>query len=103
VLDLLSKILCWIEKLPVLVLIAIVDGINELLVGIGALIDLLVGILPDMPDVPNITSDWTEGIGWANYFFPLAYAVDLLGTILALWLTWLLVSIALRWVKGVGT
>lgn len=79
-------------------MIALVGVINLLVVSIGGWIQLLSLGLPDMPAPPTApVADW---IGWLNWLFPIGPMIAALGVFVALWATFLLVRIPLRWVKA---
>jgi hypothetical protein len=86
------------ESIGRFVLNAIIDGINLLIVAVGALIGVVMALLPNMPAVPEPPDD-----GFLHtfaYFFPVGGVVALLGLFVTAYIAVLVVRIALRWVKA---
>lgn len=80
------------------VLNAIIDAINLLIVAVGALIGVLMALLPDMPDAPEPPD---EGIlATLAYFYPVGAVVAALALFVAAYVALLVIRIALRWVKA---
>lgn len=86
----------------------VVPALNAAIAALGAAAAAAVALLPDMPDLPDepsfFTSD-TPGSGtsspveWVAWFFPVHTVVQALTFVLAMWLLWQAVAVALRWAK----
>jgi len=86
------------------------DGIEELAVlavhgliaAFAAVLSVLFAALPDMPALPELPSTLTMALEWVAWVFPVDTLVDVLGFVLAMWLLWQAVAIALRWARALG-
>jgi len=78
----------------------VIDAINGLIAALGSMIAALVSVLPDMPDLPTMPAPFTTAYAWVSWFFPVSTVLDILAAVLAFWITWQLVVIALRWAKA---
>lgn len=97
-LGLLRWIADALESMGAYVLVGLVDGVNAIITAIGALIGVLVGLLPSIPDPPAAPA--AEWIGWLNWIYPLAPALAAATGLLLLYTLLLGLRIALRWVKA---
>ena len=97
--ELLQRIVCELVKIPVKLIDLVVMVVNFVIQAFGALAGVLVGLLPTFPDAPAPPSSGI--IAYANWFVPLAPIIAAIGMFIVLWLVWLLLAIALRWVKAV--
>ncbi len=80
------------------VLIALVGIANLVILAIGGWVQLLMLLLPGMPAAPTVpVASW---VGWLNWLFPIAPMVGALGVFVALWVTFLVVRIPLKWAKA---
>jgi hypothetical protein len=99
VIDLLSQLIhnfvCWIET-------AIMVSINAIIYALGTVISGLLAILPTMPDPPTMPTWATDALGWVAWVFPVGTLLDVIGFLVAAFLLWFGVSIALRWAKAVS-
>ncbi len=96
--QLLQLILCAIQQIAALVGWFVVTIINLVIAAIGALAAVLVALLPSMPSEPSAP---TGGIlGFVNWVVPLGPLVGGLAVAVILWLGFLAIKIALRWVKA---
>jgi hypothetical protein len=95
----------WLADLLLGILCAIIAGLvyalNFVIEGLGALIALMVGLLPDMPTLPALPSQVTTVLGWINWFFPVETVVTFLTFMVTAWLIWQGVAIGLRWAKAI--
>jgi hypothetical protein len=93
-----SDIWAVVSNLPAVLLASLENLINIVIAGIGSTINALLTLLPSLPNPPSIpTGDW---IGWLNWIFPVGACVDsALGT-LVMFLLYMALRIALRWVKA---
>lgn len=81
------------------VLNALITMINLLIVAVGAFINAVVSLLPDMPASGGGTfgGSW---MGWLNYYVPVAELVAGLVIWVGIWGLFLLIRIPLRWAKA---
>lgn len=76
--------------------------INGLIAGFGAVLGGFVSLLPDMPALPAMPTAFTTAYAWVAWFFPVNTLLSLLAAVLAFWLIWQVVVVALRWAKAVN-
>ena len=95
IVDLLNQLVCWIMT-------ALVSTLNLILRALGALIASLVALLPDMPATPSVPSPLVTAVGWINWIFPVSAVASFFTFILAAWLLWQAVAVAMRWAKALG-
>ena len=81
-----------------LILWGIVSAINLLIAAVGALLQTILGLLSFMPDPPE-TPAW-EWLAWLNWVFPLGDVLGVATGLLGLWTAFLLIRVALNWVKA---
>ncbi len=93
----LSDIWNAIKDLPFLILDGIVDLINAFIAGIAALAELLLDLLPAFPDPPSGPESGI--VSWLLWMVPLGTMLSLFSVLVTLWITFLLVKTALKWVK----
>ena len=100
----LAGITGWLESLVTnlvcFIITALVRALNLILVALGALIEALVSILPNMPSLPETPAEVGEVMGWVNWFFPVGTTIAVLAFLLTAWLLWQGVAIGLRWAKA---
>jgi hypothetical protein len=80
-----------------------IDAVNGLIAGFALVLQGLYAVLPDMPALPAVPSEVTEAASWVSWVFPVGTLVDILVFILAMYLTWQAVAIALRWAKALNS
>jgi uncharacterized membrane protein YdbT with pleckstrin-like domain len=97
----LDQVLCWLSKMPALVLKALVDFANLIIAGIGAAITTLIALLPDMPTYTPFITD-SSLLSTANWFYPFGALVDAIGAVLTLWAVWLGIRIILNWLRVIN-
>jgi hypothetical protein len=87
-----------ILDLPFLIIGGLVEMINALIVAIAALAEFLLALLPSFPDPP---SEPASGIvGWLLWMVPLGTMLALFTVLVSLWVGFLGVKMALKWVKA---
>lgn len=95
---LLEAILCAIETLAAGIVDLLIVMINAAIVGLGALVAVVMLLLPEMPAPPPLPE---AGIlGFVNWLFPLAGAAALLATMGGLFLGYMAVRIILNWLRA---
>jgi hypothetical protein len=93
----LSKIFNVLTHLNVWIEIGAVDVLNYFFSGVTAFMALLAAALPNLPG--NLSwpgGDWVTLLNWG---YPLGALVAVWGSLLTLWLLFLPIRTALRWVK----
>lgn len=91
--SLIDGLVGWIETAAVWV-------INLVITGIATDVNLVVSLLPSMPAQPTIPQPINVGLDWVGYWFPMSYLFNLIVTMGAIWLTWIVIRIPLRWGKA---
>jgi hypothetical protein len=87
-----------ILDLPFLIIGGLVELINALIIAIAALAEFLLSLLPAFPDPP---SEPASGIvGWLLWMVPLGTMLALFTLLVSLWIGFLGVKVALKWVKA---
>jgi hypothetical protein len=72
--------------------------VNALVAAVGALLAVVVALLPGMPAAPSLGGpDW---LGWLNWLLPIGPMLAIAAAMIACWVTFLIVRVALRWVKA---
>jgi len=84
---------CW-------VLTGIIMAVNYVILGLGALLEGLLALLPPMPDLPSVPSEVSTAFAYGKYWFPVDFFITLLAIFVALWLAWFIIAIPLRWAKA---
>lgn len=81
----------------------LIDGmvalVNAVLAALAAAANAVLSLLPSMPSLPSLPTPFVTAESWVAWFFPVQTVVDVLGTVLAIWLVWFVVSTAFRWAK----
>jgi hypothetical protein len=93
--SLVTNLVCFIET-------AAIRVFNLIIAAIGSLIEALAAVLPDMPDMPDRPAAFDTALGWINWIIPVGTVVTIAGFVLAAWLVWQAVAIALRWAKALN-
>jgi isoprenylcysteine carboxyl methyltransferase (ICMT) family protein YpbQ len=91
--DLLNGIVCFIET-------AVITVLNLAIVALGALWEVLIGLLPNMPDHPTLPSFVVQGVRWANYVVDLPWIIGYMASFFALMAGLWAIMIPLRWLKA---
>lgn len=80
--------------------------VDQLVISFGFIVNAAVDASPAMPAAPDLgfasylPDEVVKWFNFGNEYFPLSYLVGvLIPLILALWLVWIVVAIALRWGK----
>lgn len=100
-LDILSKILCWIRQIGAMVLNAFIDTINLLIVGLGALFQATVDAWPiNAPALPSVPDVLVTAIAWIRWSpFPIVAVLAFFAFWLTVTVAWMLIGPILRWTK----
>jgi hypothetical protein len=99
----LAQILCWIKQIGAMVLNALIDVINLAIVGLVAVVNAVVSVLPDVPEPPEwLGTIGADVIGAANWLIPIGFCIEWLAALAALWLAMQGVFVLLRWAKAVN-
>ena len=93
---LLTDILHGILDIPFLIVALLVEAINGWILIIALLIKTLVSLLPGFPELPEVPG---EVFGVVNWFFPVSAVLAVFVTVMAVWLIYMGIKIALNWVK----
>lgn len=96
--DALEGIYNAVTSFAQLVLWGVVTAINYVIAAVGALLGVVLAALPGFPDPPTFAQD--SWVGWLNWFFPIGEFLALAVLFVTLWLSFLLIRIAARWVKA---
>lgn len=95
---LLDQILCVVEKMAAAIVSLLVIMVNGAIIGLGAMLGVVVALLPDMPAPPSPPS---EGVlAWINFVVPLGPLAALVLTLSALFAAFLGVRIMLNWLRA---
>lgn len=98
IIDLLGIVVCVLTALASFILAGIIFAVNALIVGIGAFLLALAALMPDMPDAPPNPDGGV--LGTLNWIMPLSQLLGGLTIVLTLWLAFLGLRVALRWMKA---
>jgi len=98
VIGLLQEILCAVERLAALIVNGLVAVLNQMITGIGIMLEVLLSLLPNMPEAPAPPSSGV--LGFMNWFIPLAPLATLLVTMGGMFGAFLLVRIGLNWMRA---
>jgi hypothetical protein len=77
----------------------VIQALNEVIKALGVLASAALAILPAMPSFPSLPSQFTEVMGWINWFFPVGTVFDIAAFLVTAWLIWMVVRVALHWAK----
>lgn len=94
-----SYLLCLVQKFAFWVATGLIDGVNALIVGIGAAIAAIVTHLPDMPAWPSEFAGYN--FAWLNWLAPVSSLVALAGSGITLLLGFYAYKIALSWLRAI--
>lgn len=97
-LTLLWKALCALWNIPYWIIDLLVFSINGLILALGTLAQAAVELLPGFPTPP--AAPQAGALAYANWFLPIGGLLVGLAAFVAAWITFSLVSIALRWVRA---
>lgn len=89
----LEDILTALQDLGIYFLSALVEFLNKIFEGMGAIVTVLFELLPKMPLAEEVH---IEGIAWLNWFYPVGTVVAVLVSGLALYVGWLAVRYLLQ-------
>jgi hypothetical protein len=97
-LDYLRDILCAILNLGAIIIDLLVAAINALIVAIGVALAFFITLLPTLPDAPDPPDSGVLAI--LNWFIPVVPLLAFATTAIGLWVTFLLIKIALNWLRA---
>lgn len=100
-LGVLEAILCAVQKIGCWIIDGIVAGVNLLIAGLAAAVQLLLDNQIPFPDLPAIPAFITTATGYLAWFFPVSTLLDVLAFVLTAQLLWWVISIGLRWARAV--
>jgi hypothetical protein len=80
----------------------VVKAFNGLIAVLAAAANAVLSLLPGMPSFPTMPTQVSNVLGWINWFFPVGTLVDILTTLVAAWLIWMVVRVPLRWAKVIN-
>lgn len=88
----------------------IIWALNMTITGLALIVAGVLAVLPAMPALPLAEVDGAPALpgglstaaGWVAWFWPIGTTVDIFAFIIAAWIVWLGVSIALRWAKALN-
>lgn len=89
-----------IAYLGTMVLGAIVDGINAMLVAMAAVVTATFSLLPTISDAPALGSGASTWLGWLNWFYPVGPLLDGLAGLVGIYLTFLAYRYVLRLLRA---
>lgn len=82
--------------------VAIIWCVNQIILSIAALANTALSALPNMPSFPSIVpSQLATWYNYGAYWFPVGWLITNIVVFTAIWLTWLVVAVPLRWAKAV--
>lgn len=96
----LSFLRDWLDKFVCFVKTALVEVVNLLISGIGALWEAVVDLLPDMPGQPDLPSQIDQAIWLMNEITDVGWLVAYVVTFFVMFGTLLGVMVALRWIRA---
>lgn len=97
-LDALGWIKDTVAAFGQLVLWGVVTAFNGLIAAVGALLGLVMSLLPNLPPVPG--NPVAEATGWIAFFIPAGPIVAFAALLITAYVALLVIRIALRWVKA---
>lgn len=97
-LSVLKAILCAIVSMAAHIADLLVLVFNSFVLVVATVAGALVSLLPSMPDAPPAPD--SSVLVDLNWLFPLGAILAGMVALTALWTSYLLLSIALRWVKA---
>lgn len=98
----LKQLLCLAQQMVEAITKAMVLALNQLIVYLAAVIDEVMDLMPTMPAFPDVPTEFTTAVGWVAWLFPVNTVFDIVAFLIAAWLVWQGVMIALRWAKASG-
>lgn len=96
--ELLTNILCVLEKMAAAIVGLFVVMLNAMIVGLGAFLGVILALLPNMPESPQPPESGV--LQFINFFVPLASLAALLVTMGALFVGFMAVRVALNWLRA---
>jgi len=96
VLTFLGEILHGILDLPYVVINLLVGVVNAIIAALAAIAAAALSLLPGFPDPPSPPGGVVGALLWV---FPLGTVLAFFGLMVAAWITFLAVKVALNWFK----
>lgn len=99
--NLLDAILCLFKQIGAFFLNALIDFVNLLIAGIGALFQATVNAWPiNFPDIGNTPAVLITAMGWIRWSpFPIAAVLAFFAFWLLVTVAWMVIGPVLRWTK----
>jgi len=96
-LSIFEDILCIISGLASIIEYAAVVVVNDLIIGLAAVLAVVAPLLPSMPSFPDLSG---QNFAWLGWLVPVSSIVGLNSLAVTIFLTMFGLRIALRWVKA---
>lgn len=90
-----NQMVCWVRT-------GVTDVINSVVFALGALIGGLLSLMPTIPTAPDLPAPMVTALSWIAWFFPVGTLLDILSFLALAWITWMGVSLVLRWARAVS-
>lgn len=97
----LEQIGCYFLSAVAWLLTGIVYVIDQFIAAIAAIASTAIALLPDFPTTPETPASVIDGARAVNWIVPVGTLLAVLASCVTLWMLWLFVSSALRWVRAV--
>jgi hypothetical protein len=97
-LSVLKDILCAIVNLGAIIVDLLVGAINALIFGIGALLGVILLLLPQLPDAPDPPDSGVLAV--LNWFIPVVPLLAFATAAISLWVSFLLLKVVLNWLRA---
>lgn len=97
--DVFTEILCVLRNVVTGFVWAVLEAVNFIVLGVGTVLETVLGLLPTMPDVPADSAP-AEAVGWLNWLLPIAGLLTAAAAFVACYLAYLLIKTIGRWVKA---
>ena len=80
-----------------LLLGALFAAVNALIAALGAVLAAAMSVLPTLPTPPDVSGTW---MAWLNWVVPVGPLLAILASFVLIWVSFLLVRIALKWARA---
>lgn len=77
----------------------VIEALNAIIKALATAANAVLGLLPGMPTFPNLPSQFSQVMGWINWFFPVGTVFDIVAFMVTAWLLWMGLRVILRWAK----
>lgn len=81
----------------------IVTLVQTILDALATAASAILSLLPAMPSLPSLPTPFITAESWVAWFFPVGTVVDVLATVLTLWVIWFVAAIGLKWARIIGS